>query len=156
MLHLEKWADIKVGTWNSEKTYHFDKKSIPAEVELLHNFYQNAFLSLNYFYNWMKQQTWLWDIPSFILNWSENWTFNNQYSTSDWKFTPKNEWYLQYIYIDICVHLMIFFYIGEWENTQFQLTSFSYMHADRRTYIYFPLDKRYSPIISTICGPNKF
>ena len=28
------------------------------------------------------------------------------------------------------------------------------MHADRRTYIYFPLDKRYSPIISTICGLN--
>ena len=34
------------------------------------------------------------------------------------------------------------------------LMSFSYMHADRRTYIYPPLDKRYSPIISSICGPN--
>ena len=34
--------------------------------------------------------------------------------------------------------------------------SFSYMHADRRTYIYPPLDKRYSRIISTICGPNKY
>ena len=36
----------------------------------------------------------------------------------------------------------------------------SFMHADRqaddiRTYIYPPLDKRYSFIISTICGPNK-
>jgi len=28
------------------------------------------------------------------------------------------------------------------------------MHADRRTYIYPPLDKRYSPIISTVCGPK--
>ena len=36
-------------------------------------------------------------------------------------------------------------------------------HTDRRThgqtdtptYIYPPLDKRYSPIISSICGPNK-
>ena len=28
------------------------------------------------------------------------------------------------------------------------------MHADRRTYIYPLLDKHYSPIISTICGPN--
>ena len=51
------------------------------------------------------------------------------------------------------------------------LMSFSYKHADRRTsgqpnirttehpdsgtYIYPPLDKRYSPIISSICGPNK-
>ena len=26
--------------------------------------------------------------------------------------------------------------------------------TDNRTYIYHPLDKRYSPIISTICGPN--
>ena len=42
--------------------------------------------------------------------------------------------------------------------------SFSYMHADRRTIgqisgrinIYLPpLNKRYSPIISTMCGPNK-
>ena len=40
--------------------------------------------------------------------------------------------------------------------------SFCYKHADRRTsgkrdimtYIYPPLDKRYSPIISSICGPN--
>ena len=29
------------------------------------------------------------------------------------------------------------------------------VHTDRRTYIYPPLDKRYSPIISSICGPNK-
>ena len=28
------------------------------------------------------------------------------------------------------------------------------MHADRRKYIYTPADKRYSPIITTICGPN--
>ena len=42
------------------------------------------------------------------------------------------------------------------------LMSFSYKHADRRTsgqqyiraYIYPPLDKRDSPIISSICGPN--
>ena len=47
----------------------------------------------------------------------------------------------------------------EWKNAQVQLISFSYMHADRwtnrqtdgRTYIYPALDKRYSPIISTIC-----
>ena len=44
------------------------------------------------------------------------------------------------------------------------LMSFSDKHDDRRTavrryrptYIYPPpLDKRYSPIISSICGPNK-
>ena len=35
------------------------------------------------------------------------------------------------------------------------LMSFSCKHADRRTYIYPPLDKRYSAIISSICGPNK-
>ena len=28
------------------------------------------------------------------------------------------------------------------------------MHADRQTYIYPPLDKRCSPIISKICGTN--
>ena len=27
-------------------------------------------------------------------------------------------------------------------------------HSDRWTHIYPPLDKRYSPIISMICGPN--
>ena len=27
--------------------------------------------------------------------------------------------------------------------------------TDKRTYIYPPLDEHYSPIISTICGPNK-
>ena len=32
--------------------------------------------------------------------------------------------------------------------------SFPYMHADRQTYIYPPLDKRCSPIISKICGTN--
>ena len=42
------------------------------------------------------------------------------------------------------------------------LMSFSNKHDDRRTsgqryrrsYTYPPLDKRYSPIISSICGPN--
>ena len=29
------------------------------------------------------------------------------------------------------------------------------MHADRRTYIYPSLDKHFSAIISTICGPKK-
>ena len=68
-----------------------------------------------------------------------------------------------------------------WKNAQVLLMSFFYkgiakkctspsneflLHAcgqtdsgtagqtDKRTYIYPPLDKRYSPIISTICGPN--
>ena len=34
------------------------------------------------------------------------------------------------------------------------LISFSDKRDDRPTYIYPPLDKRYSPIISSICGPN--
>ena len=42
----------------------------------------------------------------------------------------------------------------EWKNAPVLLMSFSYMHVDRRTYIYPPLDKRYSTIISTICGQN--
>ena len=45
-----------------------------------------------------------------------------------------------------------------WKNIQVQLMNFSHMNADRRTdrqtYMYPPLDKRYSPIIYTICGPN--
>ena len=42
----------------------------------------------------------------------------------------------------------------EWKNAQVQLMSFSYMQ--RWIYIYLPplLDKRYNPIITTICEPN--
>ena len=61
--------------------------------------------------------------------------------------------------------LTSFCYIGSSEKMHKSLlTSFSDKHDDRRTsgqryrrsYIYPPLDKRYSPIISSICGPNKF
>ena len=53
-------------------------------------------------------------------------------------------------------------YRTEWKNAQVLLMSFSYMHADRwtdeqtnkRTYIHPPPYKRYSPIISSTCGPN--
>ena len=47
----------------------------------------------------------------------------------------------------------------ERKNAQIPLMSFSYLHEDRqpdsRTCIYPALDKRSSPIISTMCGPNK-
>ena len=49
----------------------------------------------------------------------------------------------------------VFFFFKSEKNVEVQLMSFSYIHADRRTYIYAPVDKRYSPIISTIWGPNK-
>ena len=47
----------------------------------------------------------------------------------------------------------------EWKNAQVLLMSFSTCmrtdgQMDKRTYIHPPPDERYSPIISSICGPN--
>ena len=50
---------------------------------------------------------------------------------------------------------MSFCYIGTGKNAQVQLMNFSYRQKNRRTYIYSPVDKSFSPIISTTCVPNK-
>ena len=77
--------------------------------------------------------------------------------------SPSNEFLLHWIeWKNAQVILMSFSYKGIAKNAQVLLMSFSYKRANRRTsgqwyirtYIYPPLDKRYSPIISPICGPK--
>ena len=70
--------------------------------------------------------------------------------------SPPNEYLLQGIENNCTSpsNEFLLYRIERKKNAKVLPMSFSYKHADRRTSIYPPLDERYSPITSSICGPK--